>query len=64
MKIIDNGIIKTRKREREGEGGRYIQLSIGRFEFVISSLAVGKALLTVEEKVHDAPLEYKISIRF
>lgn len=64
MKIIDNGIIKTRKREREGEGGRYIQLSIGRFEFVISSLAVGKASLTVEEKVHDAPLEYKISIRF
>lgn len=63
MKIIDNGIIKTRKRERE-RGGRYIQLSIGRFEFVISSLAVGKASLTVEEKVHDAPLEYKISIRF
>lgn len=49
------------KRERER---RYIQLSIGRFEFVISSLAVGKASLTVEEKVNDAPLEYKISIRF
>lgn len=54
---------REREREREG-GGRYIQLSIGRFEFVISSLAVGKASLTVEEKVHDAPLEYKISIRF
>ena len=53
------------KRERERERERwYIQLSIGRFEFVISSLAVGKASLTVEEKVNDAPLEYKISIRF